>query len=204
MKIFAVFASLASPLLIASPSLAQDADPVRAGFYVGPMIGIDRFAGDEADGEVGLVYGALAGYDFSDGDLLVGVEAELLESSSKDSERDIFLDDDELRLGVGLDLHLGLRAGYRIGGSGLLFVKGGYTNLDVNARYTAVGITPIKGKESLDGFRVGAGGEFTMARNVSARLEYRYSEYDGGEADPTFGDLALQRHQGTLSLVFRV
>ena len=80
------------------------------------------------------------------------------------------------------DLYAGLRIGKTVGTNGLLYVKGGYTN----ARYDidiSDGVSTLETDLDLDGYRVGAGGEYAISNNTFIKLEYRYSNYSKGEFD---------------------
>lgn len=192
-------------LAIGVPAAAQE-DRGHGGFYGGPVLGLDHFAAEDEDGNddsTGVIYGGLIGYDFASADAVFGLEAELSESSISESEASVFVPGDRLRFGAGLDLYLGGRAGIRLGTGGLLYLKAGYTNLDLNARYQAPGINSVSETEALDGIRVGAGGEFALTRNLVARLEYRYSSYDTGEAEDGFDDFDIKRHQAVGGVLFR-
>lgn len=192
--------------LAATPALAQETASDLTGFYAGPVVGYDRADSDddaESDASDGVVYGAVVGYDFAVGGAILGLEAEMTDSSIKETEVDVFEDGDEMSIGAGLDLYLGARAGMRVGRTGLLYVKGGYTELDIDFDYAGPTID-LSGTEAIDGYRVGAGGEFALSRNLGARLEYRYSNY--GAADDFDEDVeigALERHQAVAALVYR-
>lgn len=186
-----------------APAFAQDARDTFGGFYAGPVLGIDTFEGDGDEGETGVLYGGVVGYDLPGDRAIFGAEAELSQSSIDESEGDLFVAGDRLTLSIGYDLYVGLRAGLRVGPAGLLYLKGGYTNLDVNARYAAPDSITLRATEALDGYRLGAGGEVKLSRNLLARLEYRYSDYDSGEIDDEFESIDIKRHQGAASLLFR-
>ena len=66
--------------LCATPVMAQDEPRASGGFYAGPLVGIDDLETDQSDGESwGIVYGAVAGYDFSTPGAVFGFEAARLD-----------------------------------------------------------------------------------------------------------------------------
>lgn len=193
--------------LIAGPGFAQEPVNDFAGFYAGPIVGYDSLNADdeldEADSSDGVVYGAVVGYDFAVGGAVLGLEAELSDSSISQTEYDFFEDGDAFAVGAGLDLYVGARAGFRVGQAGLLYAKGGYSELDIDYDYDGPTVS-LTGTEAIGGYRVGAGGEFAFSPSLGARVEYRYSNYGSGdelEEDVSLGD--LERHQVVAALLYR-
>lgn len=82
---------------------------------------------------------------------------------------------------------LGVRAGYLVTPSTLIYARGGYENLRASVR-----IRDIKGarreKENFDGWSVGGGVERAIAGHLTARVEYRYSDLGGDGTE-------FERHQ---------
>jgi outer membrane immunogenic protein len=176
---------------MATPAMAQDEGAVAPGeFHITGIVGYDA-PGSEGDAS-GVVYGVSAGYDFNIGtNFFVGPEAELTSSSTDECASGIERAGDQLCLEAGRDIYVGARAGFRFGNEGRhkAYVGGGYTNAGFEIAYDAnlAGTTgDFVIDDDLDGFRLKAGAEFGLGRNVFARAEYRYSNYD--EAD-------LDRHQ---------
>lgn len=201
----AIAAGALAALIAAVPALAQDSPRGPGGFYAGPLAGVDITESD-GESESGIVYGATVGYDFSSGPAIFGVEAEMTDSSIEVDERDLLLAGDRLSVGAGLDFYLGARAGMRVGQGGLLYVKAGYTELDIDVEYDD-GVDSFSETEPVDGYRLGLGGEFPVGRRMAARIEYRYSNYSSGNFDADDLDDAigsdLERHQGVATLLFR-
>ncbi|NVD45691.1 outer membrane protein [Qipengyuania atrilutea] len=202
-----VFAAGLGCALIAGPAFAQDAGSDYTGLYAGPVAGYDRLTVDDeidgSDSSDGVVYGAVVGYDFAVGSAVLGVEAELTDSSISQTEFDFFEEGDEFAVGAGLDLYVGARAGIRVGRAGLLYVKGGYSELDVDYDYDGPTVS-LSGTEAIGGYRLGAGGEFALSRRLGARVEYRYSNYGSGDElgeDVSLG--VLERHQVMAALLYR-
>ena len=142
--------ALAASAFVATPALAQDA-AATAHDFTGPRVGVNvGFADDNIFGTEAFTYGADVGYDFAAGNAVLGVTAEI--EDSKDIKR---------------ELALTARAGARVGGNGLLYVTGGYSNIRV------YGV-------DVDGFRLGLGGELGLGQNAYVKLEQRYGNYQYG------------------------
>lgn len=162
---------------IATPALAQEAD--ASGFYIGALAGYDSVeleydgvSGDESD----VLYGVVAGYDANLGGAVVGIEAEIADSGVSSTATDIFEFDDSATLSASRDLYIGARVGARMTPSILLYAKGGYTNARVKLAYTDSFGDTYSDSDTLDGYRIGAGAEYTFG-NFGFRAEYRYSDY---------------------------
>jgi len=205
---------------LAAPASAQDA---VAGTFTGPraeaIVGYDiNSAGSSIDDDAtddndqsfeGVVYGGAIGYDIDLGGFVVGLDAELTDSTADVEEQNLDVEDTGLgRVDAGRDLYFGARIGTRVGDSGLLYLKGGYTN----AKYDLLandGQTELQSDLDADGFRIGAGLEYAMTERTFAKIEYRYSNYSEAEVD--FGDdvetdrfeVDLDRHQIMAGFGFR-
>ncbi len=119
--------------------------------FTGPRIGATvGFANNKVFGTDAFTYGAEAGYDLAAGHAILGVTAEI--QDNKDITR---------------ELALTARAGAHVGSNGLFYVAGGYSNI------RAYGIT-------LDGFRLGVGGEVGIGKHAYVKLEQRYGKYQYG------------------------
>jgi outer membrane immunogenic protein len=164
--LFATAASAA--FLAATPALAQAA-AAPAGPRVEALVGYDRVkAGGEKDG--GALFGIGAGYDFAVGPAVsLGADIEATESTQKEGDEDI------AEVKAGRDLYAGGRVSFAVSPTANLYVKGGYTN----ARFKATdGVDTVA--ENFDGFRLGAGGQMTIAGKAYVGAEYRYSNYEAG------------------------
>lgn len=206
-------------IAIAAPALAQT-EPTFNGPRVEAILGYDiNKAGSSIDDDAnvdndqsaeGLLYGVGVGYDFNLGGVVVGPEAELTDSSAKTK----FDNGDWEGFGVGnvtanRDIYVGLRAGAEVMPGTLLYAKGGYTN----AKFDVVnndGTNDFTQDIDADGWRVGAGAEHQFGRNMYAKVEYRYSNYQKAEID--YGgaipdsnrfDVDLDRHQVVGAVGFR-
>lgn len=189
MKKFVSVAVLAGAAL-SSPALAQEAA------FEGPRV--ELLAGyDIAEGDEGLVYGVAAGYDIAVGQGILGFEAELNDSSVRETATDVDVVGDELTIGAGRDIYVGARLGFAAGPRTLIYAKGGYTNGAIDVRYDD-GTTVEKARPKGDGYRVGAGIEQSLAifgPKSFARVEYRYSNYGNISYDGTSVAANIDRHQ---------
>lgn len=203
----------ASIAVLSTPAYAQSDEDNFTGFRLEGVGGYDvTKAGSSVDNEAnenddesidGLVYGAAAGYDFNAGGVVLGVEAELTDSTAK-----VEVDDGDFegfglgRVEAGRDLYVGARVGATIGESTLAYVKGGYTNARYNISSSFDG-DEFRSSIDTDGYRVGAGIEQMIGENAYAKLEYRYSNYsdaevdfeDGDAPDVEIADIDTDRHQ---------
>lgn len=132
----------------------------------------------------GLVYGAAIGYDMDMGNVVVGAEAELTDSTADRDNEPAFntqpfgISD----VAAGRDIYLGGRLGVKATPNTLVYVKGGYTAARYN--YTGNdGTADLRTNIDLDGWRAGAGIEQKIGTNAFAKVEYRYSNYSKGEID---------------------
>ncbi|GAA4643534.1 hypothetical protein GCM10023115_14940 [Pontixanthobacter gangjinensis] len=184
---------------IATPALAQDSDNV-SGARVAIITGIDAV---DIDGtEEGLLYGITAGYDFDLGGAVVGVEAELADSTVDASANGLLVAGDRLEVDAERDIYVGVRVGAALGGGGLVYAKAGYTNARLGTTYTD-GATTINLGDNLDGYRLGFGAEFPLSDSVFVRGEYRYSDYGELEVGGTPVGLDVSRHQGVVGIGFK-
>jgi len=198
MRKFIVAALLAGT--VATPALAQDVVPsaVGTGPRVEALVGFDAPKGVKN----GVAYGVGVGFDFTALGATAGIEGEYMETSTDNSDENVFVNGDELESGLGRDLYVGGRVGANLNllGSSFVYVKGGYTNQRVRTEYDdgGNGTADFDRGENLDGVRVGAGLEFgipTLGFGSSAYLktEYRYSNYEQG----------FEKHQAIAGIGFR-
>jgi len=204
-------ALLAGTTLAATPALAQDRAPFT-GPRVEALVGYDNLrSGEREDGTNtgsnegdesidGIGYGIGAGFDFDVGGLVVGIEGEYSQSEAR-QEFGETIDGTEFlgNIEVGRDVYLGGRIGFTATPSTLIYAKGGYTNTTIESTFSSAGDS-ANFDTSVDGWRLGAGIEQMLGRNLYLKGEYRYSNYNGLEFDDDlFGDedfdIDLDRHQ---------
>jgi outer membrane immunogenic protein len=175
---YVVFAALLAAT-VATPALAQDGPNPFTGPRVEGQIGWDRVQGDGGHKD-GVDYGVAAGYDVQLGRAVIGAEAELSDSNTKQCAGSKTAADPRDCLKTGRDIYVGGRVGTVVGPKTLLYVKAGYTN--AQAKFTSNDGTDqvTLAKTNLDGVRVGAGAEYAIGPNSYVKAEYRYSNYQDG------------------------
>lgn len=148
-------------ILIAAVAAAGLATPALAANFTGPRVGVTiGIADDDIFGTDATTFGLEAGYDWQVGErAVVGLQAEYQNDFDGD---------------YGRELAFTGRIGGQAGENALVYIAGGYSNLDVG---------PI----SLDGVRVGFGAEFALGdRGANLKIEQRYGNYElGAEAFQT-------------------
>lgn len=153
---------------VSTPAFAQDA-PDMSGFRLEAIAGVDRVS-TGADGtedfdsnDDGFLFGVGVGYDFAFSNFVVGVEAELTESTTGVSQtyagtlngEDV---DGTIALDASEDIYVGARLGSRINRDVLFYLKAGYTV--ANAELSDVGTVGDEAYNEVygadfDGFRLG-------------------------------------------------
>lgn len=172
---FAAFAPAAA--------MAQDAGS-WSGVHVDAIAGWDQMKVNDAFGpgadysKDGVVYGGGIGFDADTGSVVFGADAELTGSSVKECET---ITTTTACLKAGRDIYAGARVGVAVGDARdtLLYFKGGYTNAQFKAEETTGSVVTSETTEE-EGYRLGAGVEHKFASNLSAKVEYRYSDYGDG------------------------
>ncbi len=221
MRITKYLLAAGSIMAVATPAAAQQSDDPFTGFRLEALAGFDATtAGSDVDDDIdedndqtaeGLVYGVGVGYDYNAGGVVLGVEAELTDSTA---ETDVVDGDFEgFGLGdveTGRDIYVGARVGVLATPQLLVYGKGGYTNARYNIESSFDG-EEFRQSVDADGFRVGAGGEYAFGTNTFAKLEYRYSNYSDAELDfedddlddVDLGEIDTDRHQIMAGVGFR-
>ena len=140
-----ILAGAAALAFASTPAFAADAND-----FSGGRIGVNVGYADEGD-EDAFTFAVNAGYDFrlSEG-ARAGVTVEVGDSDE-----------------TGRDLYAGARVGGVVSNRALLYVHGGYTNLNA-------------GGFNFEGIRAGVGAEYAVSDRVYLNAEYRYSDYDSG------------------------
>jgi len=170
-----VFAAGAAALSFAMPAMAQGSDATApAGFRIEALAGWDHPSADGQHAD-GFLFGAGAGFDFAVGHAVsLGVDVEASDSTAKQSG-----------IKAGRDLYAGGRINFGLSSKANLYLKGGYTN----GRVSGFG-----SGDNLDGFRVGAGGQYVFSGKTYVGAEYRYSNYQSD----------FSRHQVVLTVGTRL
>lgn len=184
---------------VSAPAMAQSDGEAFTGFRLEALGGYDstsvdndgdfspgtqdRFDDGSGEGLDGFLYGIGIGYDIPVGGVVLGVEGEWTDSTAGETDDDPFGPGSRASFEAERDFYVGARVGVPVSPQALLYARGGYTN----ARF---GLDADDGAgfaedfdATLDGFRVGAGIEYLLGRNVYGKVEYRYSNYSDLEVD---------------------
>ncbi len=187
----------------ATPALAQSVEQAPfTGPHVEALAGYDKLqtgsSNRVSDSRDGLAYGIGAGYDVQFGGAIVGVEGEVMGSSTKSRNYNFVAPGDGSELRARRDLYIGARVGFAATPTTLIYLKGGYTNAGIQARsFNGTG-GYFQQNSTLDGYRVGAGVEQKfnlLGPSGFAKLEYRYSNYSNLNIGQFNADVDLDRHQ---------
>ena len=201
-------------LAVAAPVLAQGTPEAFNGAFVGIQGGWQQdrqtlrvtdngIESKSSNSNDGFAYGGQIGYDFRlSPQSVLGVEVGLTGRTGTGT-----LDNgaNSVELSQGRTVTATARLGYLVDPQGLLYVRGGYANTQyrVDDGFSRV-------SETRDGYTVGAGYERMLARNVSARVEYNYSDF--GKDNLPFvaaglgadnAELKYRRHAVTAGVNFR-
>ncbi|MFT3965181.1 MAG: outer membrane beta-barrel protein [Sphingobium sp.] len=201
MRYFIPFALAGGLIAAATPAMAQDERAPFTGPRVEAVVGYDNLSGgdDGVDDSVdGLAYGVGLGYDVQFGQAIVGIEGEVLGSTTKLRGYDINIPGDGAQLRAGRDLYIGARAGFAVAPATLVYLKGGYTNGKLNARYYSPSGFYAEEGRTMDGWRIGAGIEqkFNLfGPGGYVKAEYRYSNYSNLNLGDFNADIDVDRHQ---------
>jgi outer membrane immunogenic protein len=201
-----------TPFTGAKVEIVGGYDTLRNGSDV-DLPGDGLFDNDGPDGSIdGFAYGVAAGYDYDLGKVVIGIEAELMDTTGAQNSDEFINAPFGYRVNLNRDIYVGARIGAKVTPSTLLYVKAGYTSARVESRFQDQleddGIDfRLDNAQSIEGLRVGAGieqifgnGLLGIGSNAYTKLEYRYSNYSDLDFDDTiFGDrsfsIDLDRHQ---------
>ena len=188
---FALLTAAATAAAIAGPAAAQEATNFN-GPFIGGQIGWQQDRQSLTTSTVpptttrakgdGFAYGGQIGYDLNLGGGVIGLETSLTGRTGSNRFPSFDLD-------AGRTINVTARAGALVTPEGLLYARGGYSN----ARFSIT--NPAGASENRDGYTVGAGYEQMLARNVSARIEYNYSDYGSDTLPGTGGPSTLNYHR---------
>jgi outer membrane immunogenic protein len=179
--------------LAAAPAMAQSsADAPFNGPYVGVQAGLNHDIAINSDKD-SFVGGVFAGYDHEVApNIVLGAEGGF---SLGASDRIGASGPNAATLDPDYSFDVSARAGYVVGGNTLLYVRGGYANTRASFGRTVNGAR-FSDKNSYDGWFVGGGAERKLLDNVSARIEYRFADYDANGYD-------FKRHQALVGVAYR-
>lgn len=189
MKNIVALTAFSAIALTATPAAAQTV-AAPTGPRVEALVGYDAvrvdledFGVDEKLKDNDLFYGIGGGYDFAvSPSMSAGVDVELSDSNNK-ADFDDGEENAEIR--TGRDAYVGGRLTFPVSPAANVYVKGGYTNLKIKGE-----VEDVEDSFNLDGYRLGAGGQFGIGGGAYVGGEYRFSDYEDD----------LTRHQFALSL----
>ncbi len=181
--IFAVAAVLAA----SSPAYAQN-------LSVEVQTGYDSPTFDGSAGAVpGVSYGATLAYEMPlDDTIFFGAEVSLDHSTSDECSGASTAASPLVCVALGRDFGAGVRFGADLGENSSIYAVAGYTNLRVNV-LADDGTGLVDGAANVDGIKLGAGFRQWFGKRAYGKVEYRYSNYEGG----------LERHQGLVGLGYQ-
>lgn len=196
------------------------------GFYVGANAGagavVNRITGDDVDAEFdgiggeGLLGSLMAGYNWQAGESFVlGIQGDIGLANLK-SELDASLDLGGTSIGISADAKLdwfasaSLRAGYLPSPETMLYVIGGYSYASYNLDGEIFADVPqgpdpsenFSEKQNYDGLHVGAGIESMLTDNLTARVEYRFTQYGKEDWGIDGLEVAPSVHTGTIGIAW--
>jgi outer membrane immunogenic protein len=182
-KVLIALAATAAACAIATPAAAE-------GFRAEIHTGADVVAAND-DSETGIMYGIGLGYDFAiTPKLELGIDLSADLGSTEGCETSAILANDKACFDAKRDLAAAVRMGYKVSEQGTLYALAGYTNARFRATYTTPAGVTTRDSANLDGFRLGAGYQHAFGDKLYGKVEYRYSNYEGG----------LERHQGLIGV----
>ena len=199
-------------VLLSGPALAADmGTPDYAGmfdwsgFYVGAEIGGLRMQTEISSVEndaSGPIFGAVAGYNYVNGNMLVGIEGDVGYSSAKISTE---CPNPTWTCEGYADFQGSLRG--RIGyatDSLLVYLTGGVAAARVGGATISPTDVEYPDESVRVGYTVGGGIEAALSENLSGRVQYLYANYGKRdmEFDGTYPDVAVDTHAIKAGLLF--
>jgi outer membrane immunogenic protein len=134
-------------------------------------------------------YGGQIGYDFKVSPAFVlGAEVQATGDTNKIRTGNVTAD-------AGRTFNMTARGGFLVADKTLVYGKGGWTNTRVTWNDGIDSVTSNR-----DGWLVGAGVEHAITDNISARAEYRYSEYNRLRTDVSGDDLSAKFRRNAVAV----
>ena len=206
MHIILKSALVAAAIFSTVPAMAQTFSGARIEGYGG----FDRVRGKVSSGggsvsehTSGAVYGVGIGYDYPVGDgWIVGLQGNIDFADNKKCAT--IFGSDEGCFKVRRNYEIGGRVGRDLTGGVMMYVSAGYVNGKARVTYVDQ-VDPTNNftiSESKGGLRGAVGAEFAFTRNVYAKVEYRYTDYNDYKASA--GTLGFNRHQFLGGIGFRM
>lgn len=205
---------LALSVLLSNTALAADPPELvfPTGSWTGPYVGgfigaggivnnIEIGAGNfNGVGGEGFLGGIFVGYNYQfDNDIVIGIQGEL---GVTDLTTDLVIPgfvilDAQPQWTVAISGRLGWLASPTT----LLYLIGGYSYADYDVDINFLG-APFNFNQDYNGFHVGTGIETHVSRRVTARVEYRYTQYSGENWGVGGLNVEPSSHTGILGLAY--
>ncbi|KQM63988.1 MULTISPECIES: outer membrane protein [unclassified Sphingomonas] len=221
MKTVATIIAATLAVVVAMPAAAQSIVETPLGPRIELRAGWDRVdavtevhdgsARTEAStGDSGVTYGGEVGYDMVlSGASVVGLYAGLSKSTFETCD-DLFSGSTVIArdcLSAGREVAVGARIGFVTAPNSLVYLKAGYSNGEFrrDQRDLATPANNIREFTRLDGFHVGAGGEFGLTSRAYGKVEYLYTNYaaDRGTVGQYRIETGVERHHVVAGLGYR-
>ena len=165
------------------------------GFYIGAQTGYvwgnadHRYSNGAPRGNSdpeGWIGGVHAGYNIQSGDVLYGIEADVEGGDVDGNFSNLNVPTSSGSADLNWQGSIRARLGY-VSGKALLYVTGGWAFGDFDFNGGPAGNFAGGYSQALNGWTIGAGGEFAISNNVTMRLEYRYTDFGtaSGNLSPT-------------------
>jgi outer membrane immunogenic protein len=164
-------------IAVASATGTAHAEGARAELH-GGFDGLDRRNSSSSEDGFG---GIGVGYDFSINDkAFIGVEANLDESRANIRGNGGVLAI-ETSVKANLDINVNARIGTTLSdGKTKVYALAGYANLRIKSKVDVQGGPTFTSSANADGYRVGVGVQRDIGKRAYAKVEYRYTNYEGG------------------------
>jgi outer membrane immunogenic protein len=221
-KFLAGVSTLTLNLFLANAAIAADLPPEPvftpepAHSWTGPYIGVFVGAGGVVNdieipgagpgnfngvGGEGLFGGVMLGYNFQvSGNFVVGIESEI---AATDLTTDLSIPIAPISLDAQPEWTAAVsgRLGWLTSPNTMLYLIGGYSYADYNVDISGGGSASFS--QDYHGFHIGTGMETHISDSLTARVEYRYTQY-GGEDWGTGGflDVEPSSHTGRIALAY--
>lgn len=179
-----------------------------AGGFVGAggrvtNVGLGGFADVDGLGGEGLLGGAMVGYNYQvNSDFVVGIQGDIA-WTGMDTELNPGLLPISGSFGTDYIASISARAGVIVNPDTMLYALGGFSFAKSNFKLAVPIVGAVSLNEDYTGAHVGAGLETRVTDNLTARVEYRYTAFDG----ENYGNAGLARtspsaHTATVGLAW--
>jgi len=183
--------ALAADLPVYEPTPAPVAEPAPSFDWTGPYIGLQAgylwgknkfkehdaitgsFIGEDKYDIDGFTGGAHAGYNWQHGKFVYGVEGDI---EYTNLEGDMRVGDSLLGVEANWQASIRARLGMTVAERSLIYATGGAAFADIEHVYAEPGME-MTVSETKTGWTVGAGAEHAFTDHITARLEYRYTDF---------------------------